>query len=76
MLHNRYVLTVRQKADPYLDKGFKVFVFVHEVLVDVDGFVVTAAEFPINFFHTVTIGFRELRVKYNKNKYAKHILTA
>lgn len=61
LLHDRSLCTYRcERADSYFDKGFKAFVFGHEVFVDVDSFIVTAAESPINLLHFFTFRSREL----------------
>lgn len=53
---DRFWINMQDEADSYFDKGFEAFVFGQEVLVEVDSFVVAAAEFSVNPLHTFPVG--------------------
>ena len=48
------------QVSAYLDQGLKAFVFGVEFFVEVDRFVVAAAELSINLLHAIGIAARKL----------------
>ena len=48
------------QGSAYLDQGLKAFVFGVEFFVEVDRFVVAAAELPVNLLHAISVAARKL----------------